>query len=220
MKNYLYLIISTILLSNCSSPLSDIAISDPSVIYPNIKLSISNTDYGVNSSTNITLSDKNGAFIELKEGEVTINDAPTTYSMTTYSNNASLEEATDYEINITLADSASYLCTVTMPSTFKKVKYPSKIKQGENIEVKWKNNYVGISKVVFEIKDSSSNWISVFEKDITDNEIILKDIDYPNYSISEGKLKLSRHLKGKLADGFGGGGIGAYTTYDRIITIK
>lgn len=219
MKNYILILVVIVAFTSCSSPLSDVAISDPSVIYPNIKLSISNTDYGTNSTTSIALNDKNGAFIELKEGEVTLNDSPTTFSMTTYSNNSSLTEGTDYNINITLADSVSYLNTVTMPSTFRKVKYPSKIKQGENIEVTWKDNYDGISKVEFEIKDSTDQWITIFEQDINDNEIIL-EIDYPKYSISEGKLKLSRYLQGNLADGFGGGGIRAYTTYDRIITIK
>lgn len=220
MKNYLYILAAVLTFTRCSSPLSDIAISDPSVITPNINLSISNTDYGVSSNVNIALNDKNGAFIELKEGNVTLNGKETSYSMTSYSNNMNLEEGMDCKVVITLADSTEYDNSVKMPAVFNKVDYPSKISQGDSFEVSWKDNYSGVSTVKFEIKDTSNLWITVFESDVTDSEVLIKNIDYPKFDISEGKINLSRKKKGSIAEGFSGGKINATTSYDRLITIK
>lgn len=220
MKEYLLIIASALALFNCSSPLSDLAISDPSLVYPNINIVIDNTDYGVGSSANVCLNDKNAAFIELKEGEVNINGLVTKYSLGCYSNNMAVKAGEKYEVEIVLADSTGYLSEVVVPAEFKKVKHPIKIKENESFEVNWEDNYTGISKVRFEIKDSTDHWITLFETDIPDNEVIIAEMNFPNYDITEGKLILSREKHGSMADGFGGGGINSKSSFSRLIKIQ
>ena len=219
MKNSIIVLLSLICLS-CSSPLSDIAISDPGLISPHIKVEFSNTETGIHSMINACLNDKNGAYIELLEGKVTLNGELMSDQMNCYSSSAKVDPLKEYKIEVTLADSMVYLSTVTSPAFFEKVIIPNKIGQGESFDVEWADNSDNETLVTFEVKDSSNNWIKLFDNEVDYYNAFIDDLDYPDYPITEGKLTLTRIEKGKLADGFNGGSIAAKVTYERLIKIK
>jgi hypothetical protein len=220
MKKFLGIISAAILMASCSSPLSDIAISDPNLITPIIKVEFNNTEDGKNSVINTCLTDKNGAYIELKEGEVAVNGKIMNTTLACYNSNMNVDSEKKYTITVTLADSAKYDNTVTTPAFFEKVNYPNKIDKGEGFNVDWSDNYNEETMVIFEIKDSSGFWTKIYENEVDDNRDYVSKIDYPAYDVSEGKITLQRIEKGTIADGFNGGKMEAKVTYERFIKIR
>lgn len=211
-----------LLLSQCSSPLSDVAISDPNLVTPEFTLKSFNTDYGVSSSISVCLRDKNGAYIKLKEGKVMINKQDMDFKVSCYGSNVTVSSGKKYQFDVVLADSNAYSSDVVVPSFFEKVKIPSKINQSENIAISWENNYSNsTTKVVFEIKDTSNFWRPLYEEDVNNtSSITIKNIDYPKYKVSEGKITLSRIVIGNVSNEFNRGNIDAYVIYERTLKIK
>ncbi len=225
MKNSIFgitLLASIILMCQCSSPLSDVAISDPNLVTPEFVLRSTNTDYGISSSISVCLRDKNGAYIKLKEGKVMVNQQDMDFKISCYGSNLSVSSGKKYKFDVVLADSNAYAADVVVPSFFEKVKIPSKINQSENISVSWENNYSNsTTKVVFEIKDTSNFWRPLFEEDVNNtSSITIQNIDYPDYKVSEGKITLSRIVSGNVSNEFSGGNIDAYVIYERTLKIK
>ncbi len=206
----------------CSSPLSDVAISDPNLVTPEFTLKSFNTDNGVSSSISVCLRDKNGAFIQLKEGKVMVNQQDLNFKFSCYGSDLIVSSGKKYQFDVVLADSNAYPADVIVPSFFEKVKIPSKIKPTESISVSWDNNdFKGVTKVVYEVKDTSNFWIPLFEEDVQNASSILIDaIEYPKYEITEGKIMLSRVAKGKVSDKFNGGKIDAIVIYERTLKVK
>ncbi|WP_299455426.1 hypothetical protein [uncultured Microscilla sp.] len=95
-KFYQLLIIS-LLLYSCKSPLSDVEIDDPALL--NVSVSITQ-DYDNNKTLKVAVKDKNGQAIELKNGYVMLNN-----NRLAYANNRYLYDQlkfTDKEFQVTI----------------------------------------------------------------------------------------------------------------------
>jgi hypothetical protein len=117
------------------SPLSDIEISDPKLVTPEITIYTEGNNQANKPNTRIEvhLKDKNQFDILLKKGEVKINgkdcqksDVGDSYY---FLDNFSLDSKQKFEINIMLADNKVYNCTIDAISGFETpfydVKYDS-----------------------------------------------------------------------------------------------
>ena len=65
-------LLALMLLSECTSPLSDIGLTDPSLIRMNIELGKKRSS----SSIEAVIYDKNSNFVELRDGSIAINGIP------------------------------------------------------------------------------------------------------------------------------------------------
>lgn len=213
--------LATFLLNSCSSPLSDLPISDPGLITPVMKITHLDVEDGVSSHSSVCLMDKNGAYIELKEGFVSLNDQTMNHHISCYSGSIDAKELKEYEFNITLADSVAYISTVVMPSFFKKVKYPSKIKPEETFEVSWQSDANNEeTSVSFSVQDSTGQWINIFTETTLENITNIDPDNYPAWNFSKGKISLSKTRKGEMVDRFNGGSVTAVCIFERIVHIK
>ncbi|CAG5080919.1 hypothetical protein [Parvicella tangerina] len=221
MKTLIYLFAGvTISLSSCSSPLSDTPVSDPGLVTPHIVINHKDGDYGIANKVSTCLMDKNGAYIELLEGDVKVNGDLMEFGMTCYKRTIDVQENTVYKVVLTLADSAKYPFKVTTPHFFKKVDYPGKVKKGKAFEVSWKSEGNEQTTVNFSVQDTSDNWITLYEE-ITDQSMVTISPDnYPKGDISKGSITLYRSVNGKMPNGFNGGSVKANCIFERSIKIK
>ncbi len=219
MKKLIYFFGALVLFASCSSPLSDTPVSDPGLVTPNIILQHAEDDYGVSNKVNACLSDKNGAYIELLEGDIKVEGDLMEFGVTCYKRTIDVKENKDYQVVITLADSTAYPFTVTTPTFFKKVDYPGKVKKGEAFDVSWKGDG-GETKVNFSVKDTASNWVIVFEEYVSGNSVTIDPDNFPGGDIDKGMLNLTRTTKGKMPSGFNGGSIVSKCTFEKTIKIK
>ncbi|MCB9195305.1 MAG: hypothetical protein H6598_03690 [Flavobacteriales bacterium] len=222
MKKLIYIVIMNLMLglNSCSSPLSDTPVSDPGLITPNIIVVHTDDDYGISNTVRACLTDKNGAYIELLEGDVKVNDDLMEYSVSCYKRTIDVKEEENYEIVVTLADSTEYPFKVKTPAFFKKVDYPSKIKKNEVFDVSWKSNEEMETVVSFSVQDTTGSMIILYEE-LTSNSYVTVDPDnFPKYDIKSGTLTLYRKIQGSMPDGFSGGSIESRCIFERTIKIK
>lgn len=222
MKNFLHLIVfaAALILFGCSSPLSDTPVSDPGLVTPTIVLEHIEDDYGISNKVNACLTDKNGAYIELLEGNIKVDDELMEFGISCYKRTIDLKELKDYNVVVTLADSAEYPFHITTPSYFKKVDFPSKVKKSESFEVSWKSDQTEETKVAFSVQDSSSNYIIIFEEYTTSNSITIDPDNFPKGDITKGMITLSRTSNGSVPEGFNGGSCTARCIFEKTIKIK
>ncbi|RMH74008.1 MAG: hypothetical protein D6675_01025 [Gemmatimonadetes bacterium] len=122
-----YIIITVIGLSGCTgdSPLSDVVLSDPSLIKPVITLEKSINAHGIaNQKIEVWLYDENEDSIQLKDGGVTVNGIPMErrQSFVTHApyygidqNRLPVQPDEDYTFVITLGDGENYRATLHTP---------------------------------------------------------------------------------------------------------
>ncbi|MCB9198597.1 MAG: hypothetical protein H6600_09060 [Flavobacteriales bacterium] len=214
------LFLLAIIINSCSSPLSDLPISDPGLVTPYIQVIYSDGEFGVASKISTCLNDKNGAYIELMEGNVAVNGDQMEYSMTCYKRTKNIDELTDYTVTITLADSTEYPSKVKSPAFFKKVDYPGKIAPNESFDISWSSNLDQETQVKFDVLDTAGIWVTIFNESTNQNMITVDPDNYPKGDISEGMITISRTNNGELADGFNGGEIISICVFERKIKIK
>ncbi len=78
---FCHLLIVSLLLQSCSSPLSDVEIDDPALL--NVRVSIAQ-DYDNNKTLKVAVKDKNGHAVELKNGFVMLNNDRLSYANNRY----------------------------------------------------------------------------------------------------------------------------------------
>lgn len=209
-------------LYSCSSPLSDVEISDPNLITPHFSVTYSDTENGEKSSISACLNDKNFGYIQLKKGGVYINDENTSMQGNCYTSNDEVKALTTYDFVVELADSNIYASNITTPMFFDKVEIPYSVYEDETFYVVWANNYKEkFTNVVFEVKDSSGFWRTIYEKDVkTITSLPISNIDYPIKHQGKGKITLTRQVKSTVNNRFNGGSITATFIYERKLEIK
>lgn len=222
MRHFIYPIIAftLFLITGCSSPLSDTPISDPGLITPNIILKHVDGDFGISNHVTTRLTDKNGAYIELMEGEAKVNNEKMEFHMTCYQRDMDIKPEAEYTFSIILSDSAEYPFTVTTPAFFKKVKYPSKVKKNTGFEISWNSEGSYETQVIFSIRDTTNSLETVFEEYTYENHVFVDPDNFTQGDIEEGMITLYRTSKGKMPDGFNGGNIDAICIFERTVKIK
>lgn len=139
----------TLFFSNCESALSDIEITDPSVLQTHFVVERALLDNGtVLSSLHATILDKNLASVELKNGQVKVNGQQ--MSVTEILNisiyhipAATVDLNTDYDFEVVLANGQSYAGTVTTQlKAFTSVTVPSNSSVDSDLTISWQDVYV------------------------------------------------------------------------------
>ncbi len=140
---------STVVLSSCESPLSDVEITDPGLLQTHFVVERALLQDGsVIASLNTTILDKNLASVELKNAHVKVNgeEMSTTELLnitTYYIPSASVNLNTAYNFEVILSDGQSYGGSVTTPGkTFTSVSVPSNPGINEDLTVSWDDVHV------------------------------------------------------------------------------
>jgi hypothetical protein len=135
--------------SNCESALSDIEITDPSVLQTHFVVERSlQSDGTVLSALQTTILDKNLASVELKNGKVKVNGQQMTVAeilnISTYHiPSATVNLDTDYNFEVVLANGQSHTGTVkSQAKTFTTVTAPATAKADADLTISWQDVYV------------------------------------------------------------------------------
>jgi hypothetical protein len=138
----------TLFFSNCDSALSDIEITDPSVLQTHFAVERALLDNGtVLSSLQATILDKNLASVELKNGQVKVNGQKMSIAeilnISTYHiPSATVNLNTDYDFEVVLANGQSYSGTVTtQEKTFTAVTVPQNSSVNSDLTISWQDVY-------------------------------------------------------------------------------
>jgi hypothetical protein len=139
----------TLFFTNCESPLSDIEITDPSVLQPHFVVERSLLENGtVLNALQTTILDKNLASVQLKNGHVKVNGQNMTVTeilnISTYHiPSASVDLNSDYNFEVVLANGESYTGSVTtQPKTFTSVTVPANASIDNDLTMSWQDVYV------------------------------------------------------------------------------
>jgi hypothetical protein len=122
------------------SPLSDVPISEPSVIrvVAEADRDVGTTNY-TSSRLMVSLYDKHEEFIELKQGSVSVNGLPMAYSgFGEYiRTNEAVRADADYTFVITLSDGSQHSCGVHTPKNLNQLTVPATYDRKSNLVVSW-----------------------------------------------------------------------------------
>ncbi len=121
------------------SPLSDVPISEPSVIRV-----LAEADRDIQSSNSsssllrVTLYDKHDEFIELKDGHVSVNGQPMSYHMLgQYERTDNVKPDFDYTFTVSLSDGSEYSCRVHTPKDLHQLNLPATYDRKSPLTITW-----------------------------------------------------------------------------------
>jgi hypothetical protein len=139
----------TLFFSHCDSALSDVEVTDPSVLQTHFVVERALLEDGtVLSSLHATILDKNLASVELKNGQVKVNGQPMSITeilniSTYYIPSATVNLNTAYDFEVVLPNGHSHTGKVTtQPKTFTAVTVPSSSSVNSDLTVSWQDVYV------------------------------------------------------------------------------
>lgn len=145
----LFALAFTLFFSNCDSPLSDVEITDPSLLQTNFTVERALLDDGtVLGALQTTIFDKNLASVELKNAHVKVNGQQMSVTeilnIKTYNiPSAAVNLNTEYDFEVVLADGKSYGGSVTTPAkTFTSLTVPSNPSKANDLTISWNDVYV------------------------------------------------------------------------------
>jgi hypothetical protein len=226
MKNIVLALLLIPLIVSCDgrSTLSDVELTDETLISPEIQLKVvSDESTRKKHSLEVVLRDKQNNGIELKKGEVRLNGTLLSVgngnndfgSIPTYSlDHFKVNENNRYNIEITLADDQTYSCKVVSP------KYLI-----EDIKVNQYHNYKNDMKIGLPFRHSPGVTYELYLENEKSNDRVSIDIDngdvkqgyviLPSFKIKkiidgervDGKLTLIATKAGKVQSNFNGGSI-------------
>lgn len=167
MKNYYFLLSLIIFLASCAhkSALSDVDLEDPSLVSVDVIFEHCQKENGkLEEKIEVRIKDKNGDYVEVKNGSVKINDVALEVTEGSFSNLPIYKVATNtltvqpdktYKIVIQMSDGEEY--TTTYKTQFKEITFrnlPTKHNERNPLDVKWEggdkecNLYLKTTKVV------------------------------------------------------------------------
>lgn len=121
------------------SPLSDVPISDPSVLRV-----IAQANRGIGTSGSVTsllevrLYDKHDEWVQLKEGSVTVNGLPMDYGgFGQYARNDEVRADANYAYVVTLSDGSHYTCGAHTPKNLFQLTVPASYNRAGPLTVSW-----------------------------------------------------------------------------------
>lgn len=135
--------------SQCDSPLSDVEITDPSLIQTNFVVERALLNDGtVLGALQTTIFDKNLASVELKNGKVKVNGQQMSVNeilnIKTYNiPSATVNLNTGYDFEVVLADGKNYGGSITTQAkTFTSVTVPSNPSKDNDLTISWNDVYL------------------------------------------------------------------------------
>lgn len=235
MKKLTALIVAPILMFGCkeNSALSDVELSDPKLISPEITITKTLNQRGREQTELVVfLNDKNNNSIDLLKGGVWLNNEKlgiqTEWGGAPYYtlNNLELYANTNYSFVVTLANDNSYKCSVASPSgLINSFVVPEYHNINSDLNVSWeKLNSSAYTSYSLEITNEDS-----FSKEINLSRSIIKNGGYVISSsllkqISDGQrgdfiITLKASTKGKVDHRFDGGTIKIIQLVNRQVTL-
>lgn len=213
-----------ILFFACDSPLSDLAITDPSVIRANFSIKKTFTPDGVIfEEVSANLNDKHGSSIELKEGEVLVNDQKMAYKgrIQNYESNILVESDTPYLFDVVLADGQSYKTEIKTPSNFfGTVNVPIKISINDDLVLSWSDfNPDRDIKVTYISYRNDGTWVTHYNQSVKDlGSITVKkeSMDYRYFNVADvvkSEVRLTRTVNKNSNQAFRAGSVGVDFLY-------
>ena len=197
MNNPTALIVASILLFGCkeNSALSDVELSDPKLISPEITITKTVNKRGrEQTSLVVFLNDKNNNSIDLLKGGVKLNNEAlgiqTEWGGAPYYtlNNLKLNANTNYNFVVTLANDNNYKCSVTSPGgLINSFSVPEYHNINNDLNVSWG-------------KLNSSAYTS-YSIEITNEDTFSKEINLSSSSIKNGGYVISSRLLKQLSEG-------------------
>jgi hypothetical protein len=142
----------------CSSPLSDVPISEPSVLRVS---ALAQHDIGTSGAATsllqVALFDKHEQWVELKEGGVTVNGLPMSYNgLGAYTRSDVVRPDVNYSFVVTLSDSSKYSCNVHTPLNLYQLNLPASYNRTGPLTVSWLSVDVTAQTVLELSGDSAS----------------------------------------------------------------
>lgn len=145
----LFALATAFFFSNCESALSDMEVTDPSVLRTTFVAERALLDNGtVLNSLHANIFDKNLASVELKNGQVKVNGQQMSVNeilniSTYYIPSATVNLNANYDFEVVLANGESYSGTVTtQEKTFTALTVPSTGNVDSDLTVSWQEVYV------------------------------------------------------------------------------
>ena len=150
MKNFSLGLLLILFLCSCpgKSVLSEVDLTDPSIICPEIKLTrIRYEDMKLNNKIDVRLCDSKGDYVQLKNGSVSVNghelglreNILRVSYYTIYHKTLPVEANKEYEFTIVLADGKKYKAAIkTQETDLYQLNVPKKHKKGNDMEISWK----------------------------------------------------------------------------------
>lgn len=207
MNKFIALIIAPVLLFGCkeNSALSDVELSDPKLISPEITITKTINKRGREQTDLVVfLNDKNNNSIDLLKGGVKMNNEAlgiqTEWGGAPYYtlNNMELYSNTNYNFVVTLANDNNYKCSVTSPGNLiNSFIVPEYHNINNDLNVSW-------GKL-------NSNAYTSYSLEITNEDSFSKEINLSSSSIKNGGYVISSRLLKQFSEGQRG---------DFIITLK
>lgn len=144
---------------SCSSPLSDVPISEPSVLRA---VAVAERDIGVTngitSFLQLSLRDKHEEWVELKEGNVTVNGLAMSYDgWGSYVRNDAVQPDANYTYKITLSDGSKYSCQVHTPKDLHQFDVPSEYDRKSPLTLTWQESD-GAAQARIDLADASQTF--------------------------------------------------------------
>jgi hypothetical protein len=209
----------------CSSPLSDVDITDFGVINGSFAITESfNSAGGTSQTVRASLTDKNFANVEIKDGGVTVNGTAMTYDDNTFvqcytKDNLVLAKNTLYRFVITLSNAATCTSSVTTPpAAFGTVMVPSTISLSQGATVTWTDTARSSSVNVTLSLDSLSRIVFQQAALVDDGKVVIP-AESDSTLTGRATLTLARKNTGTVAAPLRGGDISASVTFTASVTI-
>jgi len=218
-----------------NSALSDVELSDPSLITPQITLQKTINENGKEKTKlKVYLNDKNGDGIDLKKGSVKLNkqalNSQTDGSLLSAApfytiKNLELINNRKYTFVITLADDKNYTCYINSPkTTFNNLVVPEYHNKNKNLTISW------TGKVSSNIK--TSHYLKIKNQGVLLQKIALNSDNLKNRKLivnsrifnqiknrAEITITLESKTSGKVDKKFNGGNVNIIYSYSKKITL-
>lgn len=235
MKKFVPLFFAPIFLLGCkgNSALSDVEVTDPGLISPEIVLSEHVNENGrKNTNLVVFLNDKNNDGINLLKGGVTLNNTPLSvqtemggapyYTL----GNVKIIPNTKYSFMVTLADDQSYPCVVTSPKgSISGLSVPEYHNMNKPLKITWNK---------FRPDQGSDVRLTISCDEAQETEVTLSSQDARNghYTFSSGTLRsinegersdcivtLTSSVSGKVDPKFNGGSVQIVHSVSKQVTL-
>jgi len=233
MKKFIALLVAPIMLFGCkeNSSLSDVELTNPKLISPEIILSKHVNEFGRGETGLVVyLNDKNNNSIDLLKGGVDLNNTPlgvhTEFGGAPYYtlSNIELIPKRKYGFNIRLADDKSYPCFVNSPDgTLKDLNAPEYHNIHEPLIISWDKINPKNSQFTLEIKSSEVSRQYPLKPGIVRSGQHVISANFLSELCSENRtdvvLTLSSVTMGKTDPRFNGGSIKIKESISKQITL-
>lgn len=199
----------TAVLFACSSPLSDLEVTDADLLHPKFTVEKTINEGGnTNNSILAYIGDKNGASVELKNGKVICNGEEMKYSLLNYQGEGKIKSGKTYEFDVVLPNETSYKGSVTGAKDIKGIQWPKKLEKNKAVHMRWLPGKGKNITLILKVQDEKNSWHEVHKHFLGEENkyfLELPKYNFPDEMNGKAQIILINEEKGSISDDFGGG---------------